>query len=463
MPNDAAPQPKLLSALRQAGGHAVSAQLQAALGASQPTVSRALRPWLASGEVVKVGAGRAQRYLLPRDVEGVGRQVPIHEAMPDGGLRPFGTLYPLAGGGFWMDEADKAHGSSAFHDSLPWFLYDMRPQGFLGRGFAAAHPALGLPANLQHWSDDHILKALVNAGEDLPGNLIVGAAAFDRFVTLPTPQRSHAPVVTHPAQQYPELAAQALGQRLAGSSAGGEQPKFSAVRHGRAVLVKFSPAGDSPVDQRWRDLLICEALALHTLSEAGIAAAPTDIVQAQGRVFLQSQRFDRTADGRVGMVSLDVYDRQYIGQGTNWVDTAQRIDRAGAERLSEADVQTLCLLDAYGALIANTDRHHGNISLLLQHDRWQLAPAYDMLPMLYAPVAGEIVPRDFAAQPPRPSVHTLAVWPAPANWRCGSGSAPLATHALAKRSEPSPQPMGAWSSRPEPDSKAGWAAAWTSP
>jgi hypothetical protein len=31
--------------------------------------------------------------------------------------------------------------------------------------------------------------------------------------------------------------------------------------------------------------------------------------------------------------------------------------------------------------------------------------------MLYAPVAGEIVPRDFAASPPRPSVHTLAVWP----------------------------------------------------
>jgi hypothetical protein len=404
-------QQPLLTAIRQTGGHATSAQLQAALGASQPTVSRALRPLLENGSVVKVGAGRTQRYLLPREIEGVGRQVPIHEITPEGHLRPFGTLYPLAGSGFWMDEADKAHGSSAFHESLPWFLFDMRPQGFLGRGFAAAHPALSLPPSLQHWSDDHILKALVNAGEDLPGNLIVGAAAFNRFVNLPAPPRSHAPMVTDPARQYPELAAQALGQSLAGSSAGGEQPKFSALRDGRAVLVKFSPAGDSPADQRWRDLLVCEALALHTLAEAGIAAAPTDIVQASGRVFLQSQRFDRTAQGRVGMVSLDVYDRQYIGQGTNWVDTAQRIDRAGAERLSVADVETLCLLDAFGALIANTDRHHGNISLLLHNDRWQLAPAYDMLPMLYAPVAGEIVPRDFTAQPPRPTVHTLQVWP----------------------------------------------------
>jgi hypothetical protein len=402
---------ELLEALRSLGGQAGGAQLLQRLGISQPTLSRLLAPLVAGGEVVPVGAARARRYLLPREVEGVGRQVPIHAVTPQGELRPFGTLHPLAGGGFWMDEADKAHGRSAFHDSLPWFLYDMRPQGFLGRGFVAAHPALQLPANLQHWSDDHILKALVNAGEDLPGNLIVGAAAFDRLMGLPAPQRTRAPVVDAPAAQYPAFAAQALGQTLAGSIAGGEQPKFSAVREGHPVLVKFSPADDSAFAQRWRDLLICEALALHTLAEAGIRAAHTELFESESRVFLESRRFDRTPQGRVGMVSLEVYDRRYIGQGTNWVDTARRSDQAGPERLSAADASTLTLLDAFGALIANTDRHHGNISLLLHEHRWQLAPAYDMLPMLYAPVAGELVPRDFAAQAPRPGVHTLAVWP----------------------------------------------------
>ena len=392
----------LLTALRQLGGHASSPQLQAQLGVSQPTVSRALRPLLASGQVLKVGAARAQRYLLPRAIEGVGAVVPITEILATGEARPFGTLIALVGGGFWMEEAQ---GQSAFHASLPWFLYDMRPQGFLGRGFPQTHPALNLPTNLTHWSDDHILKALVNAGVDQPGNLLVGAPAFDQFL-------SHHPAANRlPATDYPQLALEALGSGQGGSSAGGEQPKFSTQCDGHPVLVKFSPAGDGPADQRWRDLLICEALALHTLAQAGIAAAETQIEQAGGRVFLESRRFDRTPQGRVGMVSLDVYDRQYIGQGTNWVDTAQRIDRAGAERLSHADVETLCLLDAYGALIANTDRHHGNISLLLHGRQWQLAPVYDMLPMLYAPVAGEIVPRDFAAQPPRPSVHTLQVWP----------------------------------------------------
>jgi serine/threonine protein kinase HipA of HipAB toxin-antitoxin module len=179
------------------------------------------------------------------------------------------------------------------------------------------------------------------------------------------------------------------------------------------VLVKFSPAGDAPADQRWRDLLVCEALALHTLQAAGIAAAQTDIVQAAGRVFLQSRRFDRTHQGRVGMVSLEMYDAHYIGIGSQWAATAMQTGRAGAESLSAADIQTLCLLDAFGALIANTDRHHGNVSLLLllhQH-RWQLAPAYDMLPMYYAPVAGEVVERNWASQLPRPNAHTLSVWP----------------------------------------------------
>lgn len=400
----------LITVLLRNSGHANSAELQTRLGMSQPSVSRLLAPLLASGQVVKVGAARAQRYLLPRDVSGVGRQVLVHQVQPSGELQRFGTLYPLAGGGFWMEEDDKAHGQSAFHASLPWFLMDTRPQGFLGRAFTQAHPELQLPPHLAHWTDDHILLALVRAGEDLPGNLLVGSNALDRYLALPA-SRSAAPVVAAPDQDYPRLAQQSLGSAVPGSSAGGEQPKFGAVVKGVPMLVKFSPAGPAPADVRWRDLLVCEALALHTLQAAGIAAAETELVQAEGRVYLQSRRFDRTTQGRVGMVSLEMYDAHYIGIGTQWAATAVQTDRAGSEKLSAADIRTLCLLDAFGALIANSDRHHGNVSLLLFNHRWQLAPAYDMLPMFYAPVAGEVVPRDWASQPPRPNANTLAVWP----------------------------------------------------
>jgi HipA-like C-terminal domain len=400
----------LISALRRHNGYASSPELQSQLAVSQPTVSRLLAPLLASGLVVKVGAARAQRYLLPRDVPGVGRQLLIHQVQPEGALQVFGMLYPLVGGGFWMDEADKTHGQSAFHPSVPWFLMDTRPQGFLGRAFAQAHADLDLPSHMAHWSDDQILLALVRAGEDLPGNLLIGGASLDRYLDLP-PSRSAAQAVSDPVQDYPRLAQQALVSAAPGSSAGGEQPKFCAVTDGVPVLVKFSPAGDAPADQRWRDLLVCEALALQTLQAAGIAAAQTDIVQAAGRVFLQSRRFDRTAKGRVGMVSLEMYDAHYLGIGSHWAATAMQTGRAGAEKLNVSDIQTLCLLDAFGALIANTDRHHGNVSLLLHQHRWQLAPAYDMLPMFYAPVAGEVVERDWARQLPRPNAHTLNVWP----------------------------------------------------
>lgn len=400
----------LIAALRRQNGHASSPELQAQLGVSQPTVSRLLAPLLATGQVVKVGAARAQRYLLPRDVPGVGRQVIIHQVQPGGEVQVFGTLYPLVGGGFWMEEADKSHGQSAFHPSLPWFLMDTRPQGFLGRAFVQAHPDLALPSHLAHWRDEHILLALVRAGEDLPGNLLVGTASLDRYLAMPLGQSATA-VANDPEQDYPRLALQALVSAAPGSSAGGEQPKFCAVTDGVPVLVKFSPTGDAPAGQRWRDLLVCEALALQTLQAAGIAAAQTDIVQAGGRVFLQSRRFDRTVKGRVGMVSLEMYDAHYIGIGSQWAATAMQTGRAGEESLSAADIQTLCLLDAFGALIANTDRHHGNVSLLLHQHRWQLAPAYDMLPMFYAPVAGEVVERDWARQRPRPNAHTLNVWP----------------------------------------------------
>ena len=410
---------ELLEALRSMGGVATSPALQARLGVSQPTVSRALAPLLRAGDVVRVGAARSLRYLLPRSIEGVGREVPMMRVDAQGRVSPFGRMVPLPGGRFWVDEAD---GLSELHEGLPWFLQDMRPQGFMGRTFANAHPELRLPGDLRHWSDDDVLKALVQAGDDLPGNLIVGQPAFERFHSLD--QRLSR--VSHAETEYPALAEQAMQGTLPGSSAGGEQPKFCTTLDGQPVIVKFSPAGDAPFDQRWRDLLVCEHLALQTLAQHGLPAARTRIVAAGGRVFLEAVRFDRTPRGRIGMVSLLVYDGQYVGQMDEWAATSERMARR--RLLTEEDAAHLRLLDAFGALIGNTDRHYGNISLLLVDDNWRLSPTYDMLPMLYAPVNGEIVARDFQSRALLPTVHTLAAWPraqalAQAFWSSVAGDA----------------------------------------
>jgi hypothetical protein len=399
-----------LQALRRQGGMLSGTQLQQQLGVSQPTVSRALAPLIQSGRVQKVGAARAQRYVLPRTVPGVGREVQVTQVNAQGQATPFARMLALEGGAFWVDEAD---GVGALHAGLPWFLDDMRPQGFMGRSFAHAHPELQLSSDPRYWSDDDVLRALTQFGDDLPGNLIVGDAAFERFHTLH--QRA---LRVDAVTDYARLAELAMQGVYPGSSAGGEQPKFCTISAGRHVIVKFSPAGDAPADQRTRDLLVCEHLALQTLAQAGIGAARTQLLTVAGRVFLEAERFDRTAlangqSGRIGMVSLQAYDAEYIGEIDNWAATANRM--AARQLLSAADARTLRLLEAYGQLIANTDRHYGNISLLLTGNRnggsnWTLSPTYDMLPMLYAPVGGELVPRNFAARPPQPSPITLSEW-----------------------------------------------------
>ncbi len=399
---------KALQTLRRQGSLLTSAELQASLGVSQSTVSRALSPLIQSGQVQKVGAARSQRYVLARSVPGVGREVRVMRINALGQPTPFARMVPLEGGAFWVDEAD---GVSALHGGLPWFLDDMRPQGFMGRTFAHAHPELQLGSDPRHWSDDDVLRALTLFGDDLPGNLILGEAAFARFHTLPARASR-----VDSADDYPRLADQAMQGTHPGSSAGGEQPKFCTLTAGRPVLVKFSPAGDSAVDQRTRDLLVCEHLALQTLNAAGIPAARTQIFSGAGRVFLESERFDRTPaasgpggqNGRIGMVSLQVYDAEYVGEMDNWAATANRM--VARKLLNQADARTLRLLEAYGQLIANTDRHYGNISLLIQDDDWVLSPTYDMLPMLYAPVGGELVARDFATQFLQPTAATLPQW-----------------------------------------------------
>jgi hypothetical protein len=63
----------------------------------------------------------------------------------------------------------------------------------------------------------------------------------------------------------------------------------------------------------------------------------------------------------------------------------------------------------YGRLIANTDMHLGNLSFQPAAGRLRLAPAYDMLPMRYAPLAGGELPTP-AWTPPLPLPRERETW-----------------------------------------------------
>ncbi|CAG0980510.1 partial Toxin YjjJ, partial [Rhodocyclaceae bacterium] len=220
-------------------------QLVENIGISQPTVSRALTG-LGDG-IVRIGTGRAIQYALRDTGRGLG-EIPVYRVAADGTIRRLGILAPVRPEGFAMQQDD---GTSLYSAGLPWWLLDMRPQGFLGRVYAERHStALGLPPRLTEWTDTHVLRALLAHGHDAVGNLLLGDIARERFLDTPPPT----PV---DPTEYPAHAEAAERGDVPGSSAGGEQPKFVAFAD-RHVLVKFSSAEDNPVACRWRDLLAAE-------------------------------------------------------------------------------------------------------------------------------------------------------------------------------------------------------------
>lgn len=63
------------------------------------------------------------------------------------------------------------------------------------------------------------------------------------------------------------------------------------------------------------------------------------------------------------------------------------------EIITSQAFNTACLLWAFGTLIGNTDMHSGNLSCLSEGRRpYELAPAYDMTLMAFAPTAGGGLP-----------------------------------------------------------------------
>jgi hypothetical protein len=218
------------------------------------------------------------------------------------------------------------------------------------------------------------------------------------------------------AIRYPELADLAMRGSPTGSSAHGEHPKFTVLleqdgaQHDVSpeAIVKFSPSMESPVGRRWGDLLIAEHQAHEVMSHAGVKSCASEIIEAGGRVFLEVQRFDRRGkEGRIGVTSCLAIDSGIIGSSKNWLDTATGLREL--KRIDEATLETVRFVWTFGAMIANSDRHLGNLAYLdLYAGQFKLAPIYDMLPMLFAPSHDEIVAREFV--PPEPAAVTLRAW-----------------------------------------------------
>ncbi len=389
-----------------------AARLIRELGVSRPVLARLVRE--AGTQVLRIGKARATAYAA-RTLTDAGSAWPLWRMRADATLEELGTVYALRGERFQFEPTGERSNlmrpveTVAGHfPGLPWFLDDLRPQGFLGRTLAHRQAQrLGVPEDLHHWRLRDTLVAITQGCGTGIGDLLLGHGAVEQALA-----ECVAPVDAVAADQRPTRYAQWAQAVLAGedigSSPGGEQPKFTATvitqTNRYAALVKFAVPDSGEAARRWADLLVCEHLALTCLREAGLPASISELIDANGYTCLEVRRFDRTANvlGRRGYVSLLALNAAFLGDDPrDWSLTGERIADIGL--IDTATATQMARLHWFGRLIGNNDMHAGNLGFhLVDTGPLALTPVYDMLPMSLAPSRTGAVRVVQAIRPPAP-------------------------------------------------------------
>ena len=397
--------------------HLPAGELLTALNVSRATLMRMVRA--AGADVLTIGRARRTSYAARRPLRGSAAPLPVFQIDEHGGSTdfgrmdlayPHGTVFEFGGPTDWPIDDSMRDG---WFDGLPYFVQDMRPEGFLGRQFARTYaPILQLSEDPRLWSDDDALYALSLLGADQSGNLIVGDAACRSWLDK-IEEQSECLEESQVLDAYLERALRAMQDGVVGSSAAGEFPKFTALRMLNGVpthvIVKFSGSDDSVGTRRWSDLLICEHIAAQNISSLpGLASAQTRVLQAGNRTFFETVRFDRHGPrGRSPLCSWAAFNYGWFGlAGRPWTEGAVKLLLHG---IIDRDTATaITRLWHFGQLVGNTDMHDGNLSFRPRRTEkgpgLRLAPVYDMLPMLYAPRRGvEVAPVTFVPRLPLPA------------------------------------------------------------
>ncbi|WP_174994803.1 HipA domain-containing protein [Pandoraea anhela] len=374
-------------------------ELMADLSISQPTLSRTIREAPELFTSFRISGDRTPKYGALRQLPGgLSPRQTVYRISTDGAIAPCARVEFMTGGA----TLELADSRNTLYEGLPPHMTFATPSGFLGRQVARAVALeMQFPESLRDWSDDHRVAYLFTRGLNLPGDLVYGDAsleremAFRRLQPIPSAQK---------LDHYQDMANQ-LKDASYGSSAGGEQPKFLSLTEDVGhVIVKFAKRGS-----RMADLLSLEHLALQSLSIATVSSASTSLLATDSYTFLEVQRFDRIGRfGRIGMLSAGAIDDEYFGKRNTWSEFATRCEQA--RYLSASEAEKIHVMAAFSELIGNGDRHFENISLLLNErggfDR--VAPAYDILPMNYAPVGAGIDPD---LSPITPKIGTIGAKP----------------------------------------------------
>ncbi len=195
---------------------ATSKEIQAATGLSQSAVARQLRGM--GDNIIRLQSGRSPRYAATQNAFGGNDKLPLSIVDAHGNTVLAAYVRPLAHGGFFVEPATGmpplllGESGNGLYEDLPYFLFDLGPQGFLGRQIAEEMAAQsdGFPTDPRRWNTNHIGRYLVSNGDDLPGNFKFGEQALLRVRRKPA-------IVSD--KDYPELADSVMSGVIPGSSA----------------------------------------------------------------------------------------------------------------------------------------------------------------------------------------------------------------------------------------------------
>ncbi len=416
-----------LAPLIRARGPVSATELASLLRVNRTTIVRALPDF--GDELVTLGATRSTRYMLRRSLRNIGSCWPVYRIGEDGRATEWAEIEALHERQWrvqWVgtppEWAGRFTSGSGRGKGFPFFLGDLRPQGFLGRIIAARiSRTLQLPDDPERWSDEDTMVFLQTSGEDLPGNHVLGDDCLRRALAASADPSAGNVIPEAEGESFYQDQVARIAASLPVSSVGGKQPKFLTTLQMESgvyqpVLVKVSASIDQAVGGRWADLLLCEFIAHQVLEEVGLANSGARLLDAGGRRFLEIPRFDRVGvGGRRGVVSLEALSTSLTGAlPRDWIEAAVGLHRHGL--IDEESIATIRRLHAFGELIGNTDMHLGNLAFFLGDTLpLRIAPAYDMLPMLWAPGhQGELVKMPFSPAPPVPAM--IEPWREAAAW-----------------------------------------------
>lgn len=401
-----------VASLLARGEPMTAAELRAATGKSQPSISLAIQ---ALGDrVCKIGAARSTRYALKKAILGLNSTQELRWMGDETSGFSSAQMTYLEGNWLYV-ECQTADGHAQqwlSQDRLPWFLSTLKPQGYLGRKLAQWLPQL--PSDPEKWSLEQLLYSLTFISDPI--------GAIDVVAETVRPTRSRIIRIEDRQEIFDTLASDDSHQRVAGSSAAGEQPKFVTDVQGQACLVKFAPPKGTPFGQRWRALLALEKLALDTLDRHGIPSSQALWLESSQRSYLQSSLFDHAADGKRHVVAIAaLHDEFTPGTKQHWVHTAQGLH--AKKLITKEELRTIATIHAFGHYIGNTDMHFGNLSFFVDDvitPKIRLAPVYDMLPMMWrpdphagltdSPVRPQPMPAGFAAEQEQAREWAIEFW-----------------------------------------------------